>query len=859
MSEATPALEIAGISKEFVGVRALTDASLTCQPGEVHALVGENGAGKSTLIKVAAGALRPDSGSVKIAGQDLHPVTPLAARRLGLLTAYQDTSLVPGLSVAENVILSFHGTRDHGLTMDADMAAELLEPFDLPFSPGDQVGALTPGSRQLLEIARAMIARPKVLLLDEPTAALDASSIAGLERMIEQSRGHGTAILYISHRLDEVQRIAERVTVIRDGRIQGTYDRQDWDVDTIVELMVGEATDLAFPTKTPVPADAPVAIATKRLHGNGFGPVDIYARKGEIVGIAGAEGNGQHQLVRTLVGLRRAKGQVEVDGQPAKINTPNSAISRGIIFQSGDRAAESIFKELSVMENSTLAAKQDVGPLGTVMRSRQRSIFEPLAGRLGITKASDFQPAGQLSGGNQQKTVLARALAGEASILVCDEPTAGVDARARLDLYRALREQADAGTAIIMNSSDAGELVGMCDRIYVISRGRVVGELADEGMQQSKVVSSFVNVDPDAVAQSARARTAEAGSFAKTTRSVLSSGWTPLAILVLLILGVGAYTAARSSVFLGSANLNSLLVLALPLAILAVGQQALLIAGGFDISVGSAMSLTVVLASFVVTSESLGGSLPGILLCLAVGVVIGLGNASIVRILGVNPIITTIATLGILQGIALLLRPSPEGVIGSWLTEAVTDKIGFIPIGFIVVAIVAIVAEAALRLTHLGLTIRGTGLAEESARRTGVKIEAVKFGSYIFCAVAAVVAGLVLASQVGIGEATVGSSYPLTAFTACFLGGAVLTGGRGSFVGALLGAIFLSMLINVTPLLALQTAWSQTATGVLTVLAVLAYSLGGRTSVSAASEDDFDLEGPPDPVQQVRTTPEVNL
>lgn len=845
----TPALEMEDISKEFVGVKALTEASLTCLPGEVHALVGENGAGKSTLIKVAAGALHPDTGTVRIGGELLHPASTLKARRLGLLTAYQDTSLVPGLSVAENVLLSFHGTRKLGGRLQYEEAARLLEPYDLPFSVEDRVAGLSPGSRQLLEIVRVMAHDPKVLLLDEPTAALDAANIARLEALIETVRARGTAILYISHRLDEVRRIAQRLTVIRDGRIQGSYDGGEWDVEEIVALMVGERTDLAFPPKPGVPADAPPAIAARGLRGDGFGPVDLLARRGEIVGVAGAEGNGQRELLRTLVGLRRGRGTVEIDGAPVKLNTPRAALAHGITFQSGDRAAESVFAELSVMENSTLSIRDELGPVGLVMRSRQRRRFDPLADRLGIVRASDHQPIGELSGGNQQKTVLSRALARETPILICEEPTAGVDARARLDIYRALRGQADEGTAIVLSSSDASELEGMCDRVYVLSRGRVVSELTADSVEESQIVSAFVDTaggGEDERAEEAAAA-AEMGTARRWARAAIGSSWTPLAVLAFLILALGAYTTARSDVFLTDSNLNSLLILALPLAVVALGQQALLIAGGFDMSVGSTMSLTVVIASFAITADSLAASIPGILLCLVVGVGVGLLNGTIVRVLGVSPIITTIATLGILQGIALLLRPEPGGPIGLGLSEAVSEKIGFMPVAFLVVIVAALVAELALRGSNPGLTARATGLSEEAARRTGIRIETVKFGAYVLCAVVAVIAGLMLAAQVGIGQATVGVGYPLTAFTACFLGGAVLTGGRGSFVGALLGAIFLSLLVNITPLLSLPDATSRVVTGVLTIVAVLVYSLSERASTQLRKAGDAPAAPPPSP------------
>ena len=821
------ALELQSVSRSFPGVRALTDASLVCRAGEVHALVGENGAGKSTLIKVACGALRADSGSVFIDGQELQTPTPLAARKLGLLTAYQDTSLVPSLTVAENLWLSHHGVKPLGLRTKLRQVGKLLEPYDLSFGPDTRVAELSPGSKQLLEVVRAMMHRPKVLLLDEPTAALDAANIAKLEKLVASALEHGTAILYITHRLDEVQRLADQLTVIRDGRIQGTYGREAWEVDDIVAMMVGVRTDLAFPPKPPRTGTEPVLLDAHGFGGAGFGPVDVTVRTGEIVGIAGAEGNGQHELVRTLVGLRSGHGDVHIEGRQIHARTPAGARRHGIVFQSGDRAAESVFRELSVMDNATLAARSELGPIGTIMRSRQRKLFDPVSADLGIVAASPDQPAAQLSGGNQQKAVVARSLIDPAKVLVIDEPTQGVDARARLDIYRAVRRQADDGMGIVVNSSDAAELEGLCDRVYVMSRGRIVRELAGDEVRESTIVESFVNVGGRRTeAESVEARE---GLSARTRslQALLGSTWTPLVVIALLMLGIGIYAASYTSVFLSSSNLSSLLVIALPLIVVALGQQAALISGGFDISIGASMSLGVVLASFWVTSTSLGGSIPGILLCLLVGVGIGLLNAFIIRGLGVSPIIATIGTLGVISGVGILLRPEPGGLIGEGISNALNADIGFIPWSFLGLIVVAVLCEVWLRSTSLGLSVRATGLSEEAARRTGIRVEYIKVGAYVICAVVAIAAGLFLGVQVAVGQNNIAVSYALPAFTACFLGGAALTGGRGSFVGAFLGALFLTLLVNVTPLVGLDVAWAQTITGVLTILAVIAYSLTG--------------------------------
>src|SRR5690349_4942039 len=383
---AEPAVVLTGVSKLFPGVKALDDVDFDCIPGEVHALVGENGSGKSTMIKVASGVYVPDTGTVLIGGESLTGGNKVQqARKLGLMVAYQDTSLVEELTVADNIALSFNAI---GEACPSDLDAVLAR-YELPFKPSDTVAALGPGARQLLEVARAMCHRPRVLMLDEPTAALDMRFAAHLEELIKQSRDEGTAIVYVSHRLEEVRRLADRLTVIRDGVIQGTHNSREWDVDEIVELMVGAPTELEFPQRSGPKGDSQ-RLEVRDLAGPDFGPVSLVVRPGEIVGVAGAEGNGQRALLRGLIGIGRDAGEVVVDGKPLRGHSPAAALDAGISFQSGDRAAESVYLQLSVMDNATVQLGSDAGPFGTALLRRLRPAFTKAQNELGIVAASPF-------------------------------------------------------------------------------------------------------------------------------------------------------------------------------------------------------------------------------------------------------------------------------------------------------------------------------------------------------------------------------------------------------------------------------------------------------------------------------------
>jgi ribose transport system ATP-binding protein len=808
-----------GVSKSYPGVKALSDVDFDCRQGEVHALVGENGSGKSTLIKIAAGVLTADAGSVVINGEPLHHGGIKHARKLGLMTAYQDTSLVTELTVGENLALSFDAI---GEPRPSD-PREVLERYGLPFKTSDLVSSLGIGARQLLEVARAMCHNPKVLLLDEPTAALDMQLASDLEKLLRVARDDGTAIVYVSHRLEEVRRLADRLTVLRDGVIQGTHASNSWDVNEIVELMVGVSIDLEFPKRTPATNQA-VRLEVRDLSGPGYGPVSLSVRAGEIVGIAGAEGNGQQALLRGLIGVGHGSGKTLVDGKTLTRNRPNKALEAGINFQSGDRAAESIFGPLPVADNLTMQAGEATGPVGLALLNRLRALYALASDRFGIVTASAFQPVSALSGGNQQKIVLARPMLRTPKVLVVDEPTQGVDARARTDIYRMLSDAAEQGAAVVVNSSDSLELAGLCERVYVMSRGSVIQELTGP-TSETEIVRSFVSA-----AGAERQARNEVVRSSVLTRSLsgLSSSYIPIVVLAVLCASLGIYAGAKNSTFWTGPNLSDLFFLTLPLGFVALGQQYTLLSGGLDLSVGATMSLTVVAASLTLPDFSAHSLLIAVPIFLLIAAVVGSFNALLVGPLKVHAIVATIATTSIAGGIAIVLRPAPGGLIAPQLTTAFTGGIGFVPVSFLVLATLAIALEVWLNRGRGGLALRATGFNPESTNRVGRKVVVVRSVGFVVCSLGAVLGGICLSALVGTGTNNVGADYTLPCFAAVFLGGAVLRGGRGSFVGALLGALFLSELNNVQPLLNLPTGLEQMVYGLILIIAVGAYAFADR-------------------------------
>ena len=818
-------LRMRGISKSFPGVRALNDVDYECDAGEIHALIGENGSGKSTLIGVASGRLQADAGTIEIDGQTLYRVLPAEARRLGIFTVYQDNSLVPDLSVAQNMYLSAPPDVRPPFNQMTSWARGHLAHYELEVDARAPVGGLPLGMQQLVELVKALIARPRVLLLDEPTSALDATGVEILVRYVRQAAASGVAVVYISHRLGEVLDLASRLTVLRDGETKGTYSTENLRPEDVVTLMVGNPLEVEFPSKTGPSADGEVVYSARDIVGPTFQLDKLELRKGEVVGLAGAEGNGQRELLRALGGLAEARGELTCDGHPLRPGSIHHALANGVLFLSGDRARDSVFPVLGVRQNMGIHVLSQFTRAGLISGGAERAAVKTIVEALDVVTPSIEQPIRFLSGGNQQKVVVGRSFLFPAKVVLIDEPTQGVDAKARLQIYRALRAKAEQGLSIIVNSSDALELSGLCDRVLVISRGQVVRELEGADLSEENIVGSFVRATTTvaSAAPMARTRAVRINPLAWLGR-LTRSDWFPLVALFALMLGMGAYARSQSAAFLTESNMESLLISTIPLALVALAQLSVLLLGGIDISVGSMMSLTVVVASFWLTGDSTIVLVVGALGCIAIGALVGTANGVLVRGLRITPVIATIAMLGILQGIALILRPQPTGNISLRFLSAMSETVGFIPWVFIAIVVAALIGEVWLVRSGSGLTTRAVGFREEATRRVGVRTTRTHVRAYIITGVVAAMAGLFLASQTGVGAPTSGAGFALASIAAPVLGGASLFGGRGSLIGAVLGALFLALTVNVIPFLQITDAFGLVATGALTLVAILAYS-----------------------------------
>ncbi|MBI3243636.1 MAG: sugar ABC transporter ATP-binding protein [Chloroflexi bacterium] len=487
-------LELQRLSKQYGTVQALSDVSLECRAGEIHAVVGENGSGKSTLLGIASGFVEPDQGVVLIGGRRLRKDSPAEARRLGLGMAYQDNSQVLALSVKENLLLTTPQDRRPPYWQMKKWATDTLAEFELDLFPDAPTGYLTLAQRQLFEVVKALMGDPKVLLLDEPTTALGPDEVELLHRIIRARAERGVGVVYVSHRLPEVLTIASRVTVLRDGRSQGMYSASDMSESDLVSLMIGRPFHAAFPPALENSSESESVLMITGFQGPLFGPINLTVRRGEIVGLAGAEGNGQGEFFKCLSGQIPPKaGLVMCDSKELTLISPVDAVWAGILLLAGDRKHEALFPVLGVRNNATIQVLDKFSNLGWVNRRREQHTVTDLINRLKVRTPSLEQPVQFLSGGNQQKVSLIRPhLRETVNVILAYEPTQGVDASARLDIYEALRAKAMEGAGVIVKSSDPIELSGLCDRVIVMSRGQIIDEIQRADLSEKRIIESIV-------------------------------------------------------------------------------------------------------------------------------------------------------------------------------------------------------------------------------------------------------------------------------------------------------------------------------------------------------------------------------
>ncbi|MCF3119836.1 sugar ABC transporter ATP-binding protein [Streptomyces arenae] len=505
MAPEPPLLTMSGITKSFPGVRALDGVDLQVQAGEVHCLLGQNGAGKSTLIKVLAGAHQPDDGEITWRGERTMLRSPIAAMRLGIATIYQELDLVEGLSVAENVHLGHEPTTAgfvvRGRAARASTAALLKRLGHAEIDPGRLVGALSAAQQQIVSMARALSHEVRLIVMDEPSAALDPDEVDNLFRIVADLTADGVAVVYISHRLEEIRRIGDRVTVLKDGRaVAGGLPAKSTPTRDVVALMTGRNVEYVFPDRPVRQADAPPVLTVRGLaRHDEFAPLDLDLRPGEIVGLAGLVGSGRSEILETIYGARKpSAGEVTVDGQVLRPGSVRAAVRAGLGLAPEERKAQALLMLESVTRNVSVSSMSRFSRGGWLDRSGEHAAAHAVTRELSLRPDEPSVPVRTLSGGNQQKAVLARWLLRGCRVLLLDEPTRGVDVGARAELYAVIRRLADDGLAVLLVSSEVPEVLGLADRVLVLREGRVVHTAPARDLDEHRVLDLVLEGSPAA-------------------------------------------------------------------------------------------------------------------------------------------------------------------------------------------------------------------------------------------------------------------------------------------------------------------------------------------------------------------------
>ena len=491
-------LTLTGISKRYAGVRALEGVDFACERGKIHAVLGENGAGKSTLIKIIAGVVQPDAGTMCLAGNNVSFTTPSAANAAGVVCIFQELSLMPDLTVADNISIA-SPPRRFGLIdgrAQRRRAEELLAEIGCEdVNPLMRVGDLPLSRRQVVEIAKALGKRPQLLILDEATSALTSADVEKVYTMLARLKAEGVAILYISHRMHEVEALADRASVFRNGRHIETFDKGARSTADIVQLMIGRDIAAQYPAKPARKPGKPVLTLENLSWEKHLDRISLSVGAGEIVGLGGLDGQGQKSLLLALFGvLRGTTGRIVVEGREAHLSSPAAAKSVGVALVPEDRKTEGLMLPMSISDNLAIASLDAISTGPFVDRAKESAAVQRGIARLQIKIGAPDDAVSTLSGGNQQKVVLAKWLMTEPRIILLNDPTRGIDVGTKQELYRLMRELADQGAAILFYSTDYDELIGCCDRVAIMYDGRIVRELEGDELNETNIIASSLNI-----------------------------------------------------------------------------------------------------------------------------------------------------------------------------------------------------------------------------------------------------------------------------------------------------------------------------------------------------------------------------
>ncbi|MCG7416514.1 ATP-binding cassette domain-containing protein [Microbacterium sp. ACRRU] len=808
------ALTLSGITKTYPGVTALDAVSVDIAAGRVHAVLGENGAGKSTLVGIAAGSVVPDSGTIGLAGREFDRIRPAEAREAGLAIVYQIPALAPSLSVVDAVLLLLPASKRPSRRTAAAWVAAHFEKLSLKIDPHAQVSSLSLREAHLVEIAAALASDPRVLVLDEPTEALGPEETAWLFAQVRSLLAEGVAIVYITHRIPEVMEIGNDLTVLRDGRVVGRGLVADFTADEVVELIVGRSLETTFPDKPAAPSasDAP-ALEVLELSGPGYDNVSFSVYPGQIIGLAGVEGNGQRRVLRGIAGDGATGGRILVNGHEIPTRSRRAAAAAGVVFLPGDRIGEAMFGKMSIRENAVAGALKAAMPGGFVRRRREYELTREGVDGLAVKTPHFEVPVSALSGGNQQKVLLARGRLGDPKVLLVEDPTQGVDAGARVDIYAFLREMAASGVAVVVLSTDAVELEGLCDRVVVFSRGRVqttlIGDDVDERAITGAAVLSSETASVEIAVKARRSR----------SRSILA-GETQAVVLLGLAVTLSVITSFVSSAFLSPLSISQLLAAASVLILVGLAQLVVVMTGGIDLSIGSVTALSAVVLSFF-AQQGIGLFLVGLVMALAAGAVVGLINGLLVTRLSLPPVIATLVSSIAVLGVAQVLRPSPGGAARADVLTTLGLAVAGVPVILALAIVIAVAMWFVIQRTRGGRALRAAGSDPVKANRMGVRVPRTRLLASVTAGGLAALAGLAVYSRSGIGDANAAQALTLTSVTAVVIAGASIFGGSGSALAVAAAGVLLQTVTSALAFLSLGLSWQYWIQGAFVLFAAV--------------------------------------
>lgn len=845
-------LGLRAATKTFGGTVALKDVSLDLRAGEVLALLGENGAGKSTCVKLMTGLYRPDEGDVVLDGQAVDLRSPLDAFRRGISVVHQHPGLFGDLSVAENIFIGHMPTDGFGRVAWSTMrhrAEELLDTVGLACDPALPLRRLRSSEQQLVEIARALSASARVLILDEPTAALSQREVERLFAVVDQLRAHNVAMMFVSHRMDEIYRVSDRVAVLRDGRHIATEPVADMSRDRAVQLMVGRALGNVYPNADATLGDEVLAVRNLSRAG-AFEDVSFAVRAGEILGLGGLVGSGRTEVARVLFGIDRpTHGSVRLDGEEVSFAGPSEAMARGVAYLSEDRLGQSLVMDAGVLSNATLPTIDEATVAGLIRPTKELALVEAHLDRLRLRFQSFSQPIKTLSGGNQQKVVLAKWLATKPRLLILDEPTQGVDVQTKAEVHALIADLARQGLAIILISSELPELIGMCDRILVLREGRVKADLRRGEATQERVLRAATDAtDPGEEPATGDADDGSAVAVdAPAASSAPSSWWLATSIrplfayrelgLVAAMAAVVIPVAAINPRMLSGPNLVALSMDAALLTIVAAGQMLVLITRNIDLSVASVIGLSAYGAAVTLQAHPELNIYIALALAAAIGLGCGLANGLVVTVGRVPAIVVTLGTLSVFRGIDSLWtggkQISADQVPQAWLDMTSARFFGIPGVVFIAFAVLLLVGFV-LRSLPIGREMFAIGSNPEGAELIGIKVRRRVLGAFAAAGVLAGFDGGLWASRYATIDARVATGFELTVIAAVVVGGVAIRGGAGTVLGVTLGALTLLVIRNGLILVRVDPLWLQGVYGLVILAAVTIDALVARRSQGLA-------------------------